>query len=128
MSKKILIIDDDPDYILATKMVLENAGYEVLEAKDAESGKELAISARPDLILLDVMMRRETDGFHLAKDLKEDPQTRNIPILMMTAIGKKRDFIYEADKDKEYLPVEGYLEKPVEPEKLKEEVARLLKG
>ncbi len=126
MAKKILIIDDDPDYISATRMILESAGYEVIDARDAKSGKEAAKSQKPDLILLDVMMTRETDGFHLAKEFKDDADTTNIPILMMTAIGKKRDFVYEGEKDKDYLPVDGYLEKPVEPEKLKEEIAKLL--
>ncbi len=125
-AKKILIVDDDPDYIMATKMVLEGEGYQVLEASEPQSAMELIKQNKPDLILLDVMMVNETDGFHLAKALKDDAQTADIPILMMTAIGKKRDFVYEGEKDKEYLPVDDYLEKPTPPEVLKERIGKLL--
>jgi len=125
-AKKILIVDDDPDYVMATKMVLEGEGYQVLEASEPQSAMEVIKQNRPDLILLDVMMVNETDGFHLAKALKDDAETANIPILMMTAIGKKRDFVYEGEKDKEYLPVDDYLEKPTPPEQLKERIGKLL--
>ncbi len=125
-AKKILIVDDDPDYVMATKMVLEGEGYQVSEASEPKSALEAIKKDKPDLILLDVMMINETDGFHLAKELKDNPDTANIPILMMTAIGKKRDFVYEGEKDKEYLPVDDYLEKPAPPEQLKERIGKLL--
>ena len=111
---------------MATKMVLEGEGYQVLDASDPQSAMELIKQNKPDLILLDVMMVNETDGFHLAKELKDSPETADVPILMMTAIGKKRDFVYEGEKDKEYLPVDDYLEKPAPPELLKERISKLL--
>ncbi len=125
-AKKVLIVDDDPDYVMATKMVLEGEGYQVSDASDPQAAMEAIKQNKPDLILLDVMMINETDGFHLAKQLKDNPETANIPILMMTAIGKKRDFVYEGEKDKEFLPVDDYLEKPTPPEQLKERINKLL--
>lgn len=125
-SKKILIVDDDPDYVAATTMVLQGAGYEVRSVAEIAKSRQAIQDSRPDLIILDVMFVRDTDGFHLARELKDDPEIADIPLLMMTSIGKKRDYHFEADKDKDYLPVEDFLEKPVPPDVLKERVAKLL--
>ncbi len=125
-TKTILIVDDDPDYVQATRLVLEAEGYKIIDAGDPESARKKIAEGKPSLILLDVMMINETDGFHLAKELKDSPDTSEIPILMMTAIGKKRDFRYEGEKDKDYLPVDGYIEKPCPPEELKAQVNKIL--
>ena len=125
-AKKILIIDDDPDSVTASKCVLESQGYEILSAGDPDEGLAAAKKIKPDLIILDVMMIHETDGFHLARVFKDDPDTAKIPILIMTSIGKKRDFVFEGEKDDDYLPVEEFLEKPAPPEELKKSVAKLI--
>jgi len=125
-TKTILVVDDDPDSVAATRMVLENQGYQVLSAGGPEEALVAARKNKPDLLILDVMMVHETDGIHLAKELKEGSDTARIPILMMTSIGKKRDFHFEGERDREYLPVDDFLEKPAPPEELKKRVAKLL--
>jgi CheY-like chemotaxis protein len=127
---KILIIDDDPDMVLATRLCLENAGHEVIEAPDGASGLERVRSERPDLIILDVMMNTTTEGFQLALELRSpDPSSpyaefKNIPILMLTAIHTTAPVRFSPDED--YLPVDAFVDKPIDPESLVEQVESLL--
>jgi CheY-like chemotaxis protein len=128
MAQKILIIDDDPDVVLAARMVLENAGYEVHEAGTQDEGFEAVNTVKPDLIILDVMMDTHTAGFQLAQKLhgpEADEAHRAIPILMATAVHQTTPLRFGPDDD--YLPVEGFIDKPVDPKKLIEEVGKLLK-
>jgi CheY-like chemotaxis protein len=127
MTKKILIIDDDPDVVLALRMPLESAGYEVHEAHSQDEGLVAAESVNPDLIILDVMMETHTAGFQLALQL-HGPQAseaqKAIPILMVTAIHQTTPLRFGPDED--YLPVEGFINKPIDPQKMLVEVEKLL--
>jgi CheY-like chemotaxis protein len=118
MAKKVIIIDDDPDVIEATRVVLQQAGYEVLAAQSGREGLALVKKGGADCVLLDVMMARETEGFQVARDLKGDPATAGVPIVMMTAISKKTGFEFSPETDKDFMPVDAFLEKPVDPKKL----------
>jgi len=124
---RILIIDDDPDITEAMTVVLENRGYEVHGAQDSTEGMERLKQDRPDLIVLDVMMRTSQEGFDLSRELKHNPDYKNIPILMLTAVKQKTglDFKTEAGDDS-WLPVEEFLDKPVKPDVLLEKVESLL--
>ena len=124
---KILIIDDDPDITEAMTVVLENRGYEVRNARDGSEGMERLQEARPDLIILDVMMRTSQEGFELSRELKHNAAYKDIPILMLTAVKQKTglDFKTEAG-DESWLPVEEFLDKPVKPNVLLEKVEDLL--
>ncbi|MCB9455475.1 MAG: response regulator [Anaerolineaceae bacterium] len=128
---KILIVDDDPDIALATRLCLESAGYEVFEAHNSETGLEIIQNNRPDLIILDVMMDSTTEGFQMALTLRSpDPNSdyraySNIPIIMQTSIHSTTPVRFAPDQD--YLPVDKFLDKPVEPEELLKVVAALLK-
>jgi CheY-like chemotaxis protein len=119
---KILVIDDDPDIVTAVTMVLESAGHEVLSAPNGKLGLQRVKTDVPDMIILDVMMDTHTEGFELAIKLHSpDPasewkQFRNIPILMLTAIHSTTPLRYEPDID--YLPVELFVDKPVDPDDL----------
>lgn len=119
---KILVIDDDPDTVLAVRMCLEEAGHEVLEAPGGKEGLDLLKHDRPDLIVLDVMMETETEGFQIALKLhSSDPTSEwaaysDIPILMLTAIHSTTPLRFEPDID--YLPVELFVDKPIDPEDL----------
>ncbi len=131
MSKKhILIIDDDADQRLTVRLPLEAAGYQVSEAKSSEEGLELVKTLSPDLIVLDVMMDTATAGFQVALTLHSpDPNSeykayRDIPIIMLTAIHTTTPLRFAPDSD--YLPVEIFLEKPVDPEVLVAKVKELL--
>ena len=124
---RILIIDDDPDITEAMTVVLENKGYEVCRAQDGAEGMERLEEARPDLIILDVMMRTSQEGFELARELKHDAQYKEIPILMLTAVKHKTGLDFkDTAGDTSWLPVEEYLDKPVKPDVLLEMVADLL--
>lgn len=128
---KILIVDDDPDIALATRLCLESAGYEVFEAHNSETGLEIIQNNHPDLIILDVMMDSTTEGFQMALTLRSpDPNSdyraySNIPIIMQTSIHSTTPVRFAPDQD--YLPVDKFLDKPVEPEELLKVVAALLK-
>lgn len=125
---KILIIDDDPDITEAMTVVLENRGYDVRNARDSSEGMEQLKQARPDLIILDVMMRTSQEGFELSRELKNNAQYKDIPILMLTGVKEKTglDFKSEAG-DQAWLPVEEFLDKPVKPKVLLEKVEDLLR-
>jgi CheY-like chemotaxis protein len=123
----ILIIDDDPDITDAMSVILENRGYEVRVAHDSDQGWERLKEAKPDLIILDVMMRTSQEGFEFSREVKQDEQFKDIPILMLTGVKEKKGIDFKsAAGDKSWLPVDGFLDKPVKPDVLIERVQDLL--
>ena len=116
--KKILIIDDDIDLVEAMRLTLETQGFEVLDAQDGTKGLEKTISELPDLIILDVMMGTQDEGFHVAYQIRAKKETADIPIIMLTAIGQETGYTFDKDKDEDFLPVNEFLEKPINPETL----------
>ena len=126
-AKKVIIVDDDADILLATRLTLESAGYAVETAATAAEGMAKIRAGGIDLIILDVMMALDTEGFQVAQDLKSDPALKDIPILMMTSVSAKSGFSFDPEADGEYLPVEDFVEKPVDPSDLLARVAKLLK-
>jgi len=128
--KRILLVDDDPDIRLTVKLPLEAAGYQVSEAANFADGQTAVTNIKPDLIVLDVMMDSATAGFQFALDLHNaDPNSKfkefkEIPIIMLTAIHTTTPMRFAPDAD--YLPVQVFLEKPVEPQVLLNEVRRLI--
>jgi CheY-like chemotaxis protein len=120
--KRILIVDDDPDQRLTLRLPLENAGYAISEAANLDEGLQNVTKFKPDLVILDVMMDTMTAGFQFAltlhsNDTKSPYKDFNkTPILMLTAIHSTTPMRFRPDED--YLPVEEFLEKPVEPEVL----------
>jgi two-component system alkaline phosphatase synthesis response regulator PhoP len=124
---RILIIDDDPDITEAMTVVLENRGYEVDGAADSTEGMEKLKANRPDVIILDVMMRTRQEGFELSRELKTNPDYKDIPILMLTAVKEKTGLDFKPTAgDESWLPVEEFLDKPVKPDVLLEKVQNLL--
>ena len=122
-----LLVDDDEDIRLAVQALLESRDYRVETAATKEEGLEKFTTVKPDLAILDVMMVSWQDGFELARELKKDPELKNVPILMLTGVENKTGFEFKsAAGDEEWLPVEGFLDKPVEPEVLLAEVEKLL--
>ena len=124
---KILIIDDDPDIVEAMKVVLESKKYQVATAKSGEEGLKKVKQEKPDLIILDVMMETQGKGFDVARAVKADEDTKNTPILMLTAVKENTglDFRKEAGDDV-WLPVDAYLDKPLKPDELIAKVKTLL--
>ena len=118
MSKKILIVDDDQDFREAVALLLEAKGYEVIKVAEGSSGYTTAKKDKPNLILLDVMMTHNTEGFEIAQKLHSDSDTRNIPIILVTGISKETNVPFKYEPDEIWLPVKEVLEKPVKPEVL----------
>jgi CheY-like chemotaxis protein len=127
VKKTVIIIDDDPDVVEATKVVLEGAGFDVATAFTGREGVERIRQGGIDCVLLDVMMAKETEGFHIAQDLRADGKTAKIPIVMLTSISKRTGFEFSAETDKDFMPVEVFLEKPVDPKRLIEVIKGVLK-
>ena len=134
MPKKILIVDDDPDIILFLSTVLQDNGYRTMEATNGQEGLEMVKTERPDLILLDLMMPKKS-GISLLSDLKKDPENRHIPVIMVTGVSGETGHDLASffkhgsagDQKSNAMIPEGYIEKPVDPEKLLEMVTKLLK-
>jgi CheY-like chemotaxis protein len=126
MSHKILIIDDDIDLVEAMRLTLEKEGYEVVDAQDGKKGLEEIAREKPDLILLDVMMETQDEGFHIAYQIRNNPQMSDLPIIMLTAVGQETGFSFDKDKDEDFLPVNEFLEKPVNPDFLLEKIRTAL--
>ncbi len=128
-SAKILIVDDDPDLTKALKITLESEQYTVVTAADRTEGMEKIRAEKPDLVMLDVMMSTWQDGFEMARELKKDPHLKNIPILILTAVKNRSGIDFKSSAgDPTWCPVDGFLDKPVEPDILLAEVKKLLQS
>lgn len=125
--KKILIVDDDPDISEAMTVVLETGNYAVTTVSNSTDAAEAIDKSTPDLIILDVMMDSPREGFMFSRKIKDNPDTKDIPILMITSVKEKVgiDFKSEAGDDS-WLPVQDFLDKPVQPDVLLQKVADIL--
>jgi CheY-like chemotaxis protein len=124
---KILVVDDDQDIRDSLQAILESRQYSVSTAGDRVEGMEKVKGEKPDLLILDVMMSAWQDGFEMARELKNDAQFAGIPILMLTGVKDKTGIDFKSSAgDPTWCPVEGFLEKPVEPDTLVTEVEKLL--
>jgi CheY-like chemotaxis protein len=110
---KVLIVDDDPDMHEALKGILEVSGFQVLSAFSKAEGMEKVRADKPDVIILDVMMETLTAGFHFARELRQDPQLKHIPILSVSAVSEKTGFKFSPLVDQDFFPVDDFVEKPV---------------
>ncbi|NLE44012.1 MAG: response regulator [Chloroflexi bacterium] len=115
-SKRILIVDDDPDFLEYTRIVLTSAGYLVDTATSAAEAMTLVHSSDPDLIIIDVMMSYSLEGIGLARELKCDPELVKIPLLVVTSIARNLDAI-DFDEGTRRA-IEGFFTKPVSPYEL----------
>lgn len=115
---KILLADDDSDFVDAVKPVLEASNYEVIVAEDGEECLEKAKDELPDLILLDVMFPAGKDGYTVCQELREDGQTRSIPIVMLTSVGKEFSQPEYAKDIAISHRADDYIDKPIEPQEL----------
>lgn len=123
---KVLLIDDDPDFVTATRTVLESKPYEVLVAYNGEDGLRKAREENPDVIILDVIMPGQ-DGFMVAEQLKKDARLRKIPVLMLTSFSEKGSGSSIAFSGGLTLEAEDYIDKPVSPKELLGRVEKQLK-
>ncbi|MFA5553577.1 MAG: response regulator [Phycisphaerae bacterium] len=118
MAKKVLMIDDDHELIEAISNILDAKGYDVVSANDGKQGIEMAKKEKPDIILLDVMMTTKSEGFDVARELHKDANLKDTPVIMLTGIRREMNLPFGFEPDQDWLPVKGFLEKPVKPEVL----------
>jgi CheY-like chemotaxis protein len=121
---KILVVDDDPDFVETTRMVLESAGYHVISAADGDEGLRKARSEHPDVVILDVIMKTVLDGLHMSQEMADSAGERDIPILMVTSIANS-DYAALFPTD-EYVHVNDFVTKPIAPQDLLKRIKALL--
>jgi len=118
----IAIIDDDPDILDASGLVLKSKGYDIVTASNPDDGYKIVKEKKPNLIILDVMMDEPDDGFYLAQKFRKEGITT--PILMYTSVSKAIGLDFGKS---EMVPVDDFVEKPISPEELVAKVSNLLK-
>lgn len=130
-SPKILVIDDDPDFVAAVTPILKSALYEVATASNPKEGREKIFSEKPDLILLDIMMDSLFDGFslcHAIKTSKEFKDFKDTPIIFVSAVKEVAGSRFQFKGDEEGMTgPDDYIDKPVKPDDLLARITSLLK-
>lgn len=125
-SGKILIIDDNRDFLFTMETFLKRQGFDTITAEDGQKGLGLAQKERPDLVLLDVMMETLFSGFEVCKRLKSDPELKDIPVIGITGMGDELGVHFNKERDDEYFSPDAFFEKPVDKEKLLSKIGELL--
>jgi CheY-like chemotaxis protein len=121
---KILVVDDDPDFVDATKIVLEKNDHEVISASSGDTGYQRAEADQPDMVILDVMMDTVLDGLSVSQMMHDNPALQNIPIIMVTSIANT-DYIELFPTD-EYIHISAFLSKPISAEEFIRQVNKHL--
>lgn len=123
---KILVVDDDPDFVSYTATILESHGYGVVSAGNSEQGMLALSREKPDLVVLDVIMSSVLDGLSMSQRMADDPALRNVPIIMVTSIANT-DYLALFPTD-ESIHIDAFLTKPIAPAELLRQVVRFLPG
>ncbi len=120
----VLVVDDDPDFVEITRLILRSKGYTVVTASSGDMALRMMRSSPPDLVLLDVMMSSVLDGVGVANAMQEDDALRGIPVIMISSIADSPSAgMFPTD---DHLPIDIWISKPVQPEDLLRKVARLV--
>ena len=123
--KKVLLIDDDKDFLMATKLILEKGGYEVFLAEDGKAGVEMAKSVNPNLAIVDMMMETWSEGFNVVSKLRTSDSGKQIPLIMLSAVDLQGP--YQSFEPPEDLPtVDLVLHKPIKADDLIKYVGQLI--
>jgi DNA-binding response OmpR family regulator len=125
---RILIVDDDPDYLAQMEFQVNRMGYEVIRAESEKEGREVLGGTKPDLAIFDLMMENSDSGFilsHQAKDLYPD-----LPVILATAVTSETGMVFgvDAEEDRKWIKADLYLEKGIRPDQLHAEISKLLKN
>jgi len=122
---RILLVDDDPDFVEITRTILEANGYEVSTAANGDQALKTMRKDLPDLVLLDVMMSTLLDGLNLSHVISEDPVLKQVPVIMISSITESPSAgMFPTD---EYIPIDAWISKPVQPDDLLQKVAQFIK-
>jgi CheY-like chemotaxis protein len=123
--KKVLIVDDDPDFVSAIEALFRSSGCEVRSECNGKDGLQTAKAYRPDLILLDVMMSERTEGFFTLQEIRRSPVLRQTPVIVVSSIYADQP-VFRVSPEAGWLPANLFLPKPVDPARLLEEARRLM--
>ena len=122
--KKVLLVDDDVDFVESNKDLLEAYGYHVFTAHDGAAGLELAKREKPDIMILDVMMATNTEGFEVARKIPHTAELKHMPILLVTGVRREMSLPFKVHPDETWLPVDKVFEKPIDPQDLLDEIKK----
>lgn len=125
--KHVVLIEDDTDMHDVIRMMLEPVGYTLTCCTTGQEGVDAARRETPAVILLDIMLSSPTEGFHLAYDMRNDEVLRDTPIIIISSIGQKMGMDFAKELGSEYVPVELFLEKPLDTQRLREAVEQVIK-
>ncbi len=123
---KVLMVDDDPAFVESIRDLLEAFGYEVEAAFNGADGVARARAFRPDVMILDVMMRTETEGFEAARAVRDIPELQSMGLVLVTGVTATLKLPQGLVPDEKWLPVDRILEKPIDPDRLIKEIERVL--
>jgi two-component system alkaline phosphatase synthesis response regulator PhoP len=115
---KILVIDDDKDFQETTRIVLEKSGFQVVAAYNPDEGLQKVQEETPDLVILDVMMPSDFEGFEVARKIREQLELVELPIVLLTAVHGTKKVPYRFAPHEQWLPVDYFYDKPVAPDVL----------
>ena len=122
---KILVIDDDRDFIKITRMILQSGGYDVITAASGDEGLKVMRREKPNMVILDVMMAYILEGLDIRRQMAADPDLKNIPVIMSTSLTGER--VQRNLPSDEYVPDSAWLHKPIDPDKLLEQVRKTIR-
>ena len=129
MAKKLLMIDDDPDFVSGIQSILTSSGFEVDVAYNPKDGLNALQKNAYDLLLLDIMMGRGAEGIMIARKLRKDPKLRNLPVLIITGMREQIAFLFPGEPvHPRFVEIDELVEKPVEPKMLLDKVNSLIKA
>ena len=123
---KILVIDDNEDFVVAVRLVLETHDFEVETAMTPEDGINKVLSTKPDLVLLDVIMSTGYEGFEVARTIREEHDLRDLPIVILSNVHSVKNVPYRFAPDEDYLPVDVFLDKPSDLEEVVDAIKEVL--
>jgi len=121
---KILVVDDDPDFVEVMRTVLSVDGHHVVSASSSADGMRQVVREQPDLVILDVIMSTVLDGLTMSQRMGDDPDLRHVPIIMVTSIANTDYAALFPMSD--YIHIDAFLSKPVNPRELRDKVNQLL--
>ncbi len=124
--KHVVLIEDDTDMHDVIRMMLEPVGYTLTCCTTGQEGVDTVRRERPDVILLDIMLSSPTEGFHLAYEMKKDEVLKDTPIIIISSIGQKMGMDFAKELGSDYVPVELFLEKPLDTQRLRESMEQVL--
>ena len=126
--RKILIVDDDESFVQSNSDLLEAYGYNVLKAYNGETGFQIAKMEHPDLMVLDVMMTYDTEGFEIARKVRDEPELKNMKVLLVSGITREMHLPFPLEADETWLPVDRIMEKPIDPARFISEIEKVFGG